>query len=280
MRKLFVVCDSRVPAACQALADEQNILGRIVFKSRNAHRRHRHHSYLAATFKALDVLLRNVDSLELKKLAQSVVDCGNALKPTAEPLATLGNQESVQLLQSLEVLQGHAQSLQELTKVACAAFHPMVRLGFFVPLALCATALLGRVYALSGEICEAVSAAVVLTPTAAAIEPEAGTEVVLVPKAVGTARPSDDEDMGVPLAEEVGVAVERPVMQDVVTTEGLTSTPRRRRRLTSFPRAWSRPKGKQVQRLAGRPWRRLLRIVDDAADNFCQHGLVVLGFCM
>eukprot|EP00435_Cladocopium_sp_Y103_P020654 s384_g5.t1 len=122
----------------------------------------------------------------------------------------MSEEESVQLLQSLEVLQGHAQSLQELTKVACAAFHPMVRLGFFVPLALCATALLGRVYALSGEICEAVSAAaVVLTPTSAAIEPEAGAEVILVPKAVGTTRTSDDEDMGVPLADEV-VLSQRP----------------------------------------------------------------------
>eukprot|EP00435_Cladocopium_sp_Y103_P035346 s384_g9.t1 len=69
-----------------------------------------------------------------------------------------------------------------------------------------------------------------------------------------------------PLLEtrKVGVAVERPpvIQQDVVTNEALTSTPRRRR-LTSFPRAWSLPtKGKKVQRLAGRPWRRLLRIAN------------------
>eukprot|EP00434_Breviolum_minutum_P003566 symbB.v1.2.003137.t1/scaffold177.1/size287523/2 len=80
LRKLFVVCDSRVPAACQALADEQNILGRIVFKSRNSHRRHRHHNYLTATFKALDVLLNNVDSLELKKLAPPLSELNGFLR--------------------------------------------------------------------------------------------------------------------------------------------------------------------------------------------------------
>lgn len=280
---MFVVCDSRVPAACQALADEQNILGRIVFKSRNSHRRHRHHNYLTATFKALDVLLNNVDSLELKKLAQSVVDSGNALKPTAEPLATLGNQEAAQLMRSLEALQGHAQSLQDLTKVACASFHPMVRLGFFVPFALCATALLGRVYTLSGEICDAVSSAtLVLTPAPVtapvAIEPPAGpAAVVSVPKPVQVARPDDldDEDMGVPLeAEEAKVMSEAPQQivaaeepQEVAVAEvevsGMEVSATRRRRPTSFPRAWSRPlQAKQVPRLTGRPWRRLLRIAN------------------
>eukprot|EP00435_Cladocopium_sp_Y103_P075215 s3_g55.t1 len=100
LRKLFVVCDSRVPAACQALADEQNILGRIVFKSRNAHRRHRHHSYLAATFKALDVLLRNVDSLELKKLA-ALLEWVNALGVVRQPVRSIRDLADGEILLSV-----------------------------------------------------------------------------------------------------------------------------------------------------------------------------------
>eukprot|EP00913_Durusdinium_trenchii_P010501 g9846.t1 len=127
--------------------------------------------------------------------------------------------EAHQLLQSLRVLERHAQSLQELSKVACAAFHPMVRLGFFVPLALCATALLGRVYTLSAEICDAVSSARVLTQpqgltpstpsviTDCPLDGEAGTPVPSQPaEGLSSLRNDSDEDMGVPLEAEASSA--------------------------------------------------------------------------
>ena len=149
LRRLVVTCETRLPAACEALADEQTVLGRMIYKSRNQHRRHRHHNFLSATFKALDLLLQSVNSLELRTLAQSVVEHSTSLAVSStKPLSTMGNQEAAEkLLLSLETVQGRAESLQALTKVAGAAFHPLVRLGFFVPLALCATALLGRLVA-------------------------------------------------------------------------------------------------------------------------------------
>ncbi|CAE7240839.1 Doa, partial [Symbiodinium necroappetens] len=180
----------------KALADEQTVLGRMIYKSRNQHRRHRHHNFLSATFKALDLLLQSVNSLELRTLAQSVVEHSTSLAVSStKPLSTMGNQEAAEkLLLSLETVQGRAESLQALTKVAGAAFHPLVRLGFFVPLALCATALLGRVYSLSAEICEAVSGA------AAALAPEPGVpKMAPEPAAVPETAPAE-EDVGEPMS--------------------------------------------------------------------------------
>eukprot|EP00439_Symbiodinium_sp_Y106_P051207 s1844_g6.t2 len=200
LRRLVVTCETRLPAACEALADEQTVLGRMIYKSRNQHRRHRHHNFLSATFKALDLLLQSVNSLELRTLAQSVVEHSTSLAVSStKPLSAMGNQEAAEkLLLSLETVQGRAESLQALTKVAGAAFHPLVRLGFFVPLALCATALLGRVYSLSAEICEAVSGA------ASFLTPEPQIPVLLAPEVTATvpAAPPAEEDVGEPMVAE------------------------------------------------------------------------------
>eukprot|EP00913_Durusdinium_trenchii_P035872 g33569.t1 len=92
-----VVCESRVPAACQALADEQNVLGRIVFKSRSAHRRHRHHNYLTATFKAVEVLLGSAKTLELQTLA-ALLEWVNALDVVQQHVRSLRDLADGELL--------------------------------------------------------------------------------------------------------------------------------------------------------------------------------------
>ncbi|CAE8719815.1 unnamed protein product [Polarella glacialis] len=159
-RRLSVTCEIRLPAACQALADEQGILGRMLYKSKSQHSRHKHHTRLAAAFKGVDRLLDSCNLASLKSLAQSVTQGNTAERSSASSSrVSSGFLAADQLLSTLQDVAGRASLVQGLAKASCAAFRPLLVQGFFAPLALGATAVLGRIFSLAHEMCDSIASA-------------------------------------------------------------------------------------------------------------------------
>lgn len=151
LRRLVVVCDSRIPLALQTLADERSLLGRTIYKNTLVHRRQTYLTRLLAVFRGVDALLEGVDLTGLRRLAATVAAvwrAGAASKEAGSELATALRSTSAQ-----------ASKLRGLTQAACVAMSPLVVQGFYVPFALGACAILGRVFTLAAEVNEAAAAA-------------------------------------------------------------------------------------------------------------------------
>lgn len=149
-RRLAVACEARIPAACQAMSNEQSLLGRLLYKNARPHRRHAHHAKAAAVFKSVDSLLDTCNLAELKELA--VVACRGGANS-----CQVGDTAHLEVM--LKDIFGEASKLCNLTQAACLTLSPLVVQGFFAPFALGTCAVLGRLFKLASEIKEAAGAA-------------------------------------------------------------------------------------------------------------------------
>lgn len=240
IRRLANACETRLPMACQSLANEQSLLGRILYKNKLQHRRHAHLTRLAGTFKSVDALLDTCDLQALQRLARDMLP----QESVAGSLMLLKSAAAEELRRLLEGVIGKAAELRCRAQASFAAFAPMIARGVFVPFALGASAVLGRVFALASEVFEAATAAnsvlEVAAPSAVARQevkelaarlPSNETQQFIAMSKLATAFVSssgmerDDEDLGEPIGDppQTDVADDHVRGQQFIATSKLAT---------------------------------------------------------
>eukprot|EP00747_Dinoflagellata_sp_TGD_P216049 gnl/TRDRNA2_/TRDRNA2_88658_c0_seq2.p1 gnl/TRDRNA2_/TRDRNA2_88658_c0~~gnl/TRDRNA2_/TRDRNA2_88658_c0_seq2.p1 ORF type:complete len:223 (-),score=45.26 gnl/TRDRNA2_/TRDRNA2_88658_c0_seq2:27-647(-) len=185
LRRLVVACEKRIPSACQAMANEQSFLGRLLYKNKRQHRRHVHLTQLAGTFKDVDLLLDRCDITHLQKLLAACL-------PSESSRTSDGAAAEEQLRTALLGVAKCSASLRSRAQAACAVLRPLLLKGFFVPFALGACATLGRVFELAGEIQEAALTGDGVLTRASAAGDAPSHETSIVPTEVKAAVTSQD----------------------------------------------------------------------------------------
>mmetsp|Transcript_57555 Transcript_57555/g.106332 ORF Transcript_57555/g.106332 Transcript_57555/m.106332 type:complete len:346 (-) Transcript_57555:29-1066(-) len=147
VRRLTVACQTRLPAACQSMVDEHQVLGFLIYKNHVPHKRQRYLTGLRPTLNRTRTLLDRCTSASFTDLVASAIN-GGMLQSTVSALGE-------KLTEIIEEALGLRQSAQK----GCNWMCPLAKQGFFVPLSFTAIASLGRLYVLAGEIMEAATVA-------------------------------------------------------------------------------------------------------------------------